>query len=89
MSPWEKLLEHPHSRGHFVQLCETGDEALTKNVGYHLWQGLRQGDGVLVIATAEHQKLFGRHLELLGADLRCVEVSNLSAGMPNRLCRAS
>lgn len=69
MSPWEKLLEHPHSRGHFVQLYESGDEALTQNAGHYLWQGLRQGDGVLVIATAEHQELFNRHLERLGADL--------------------
>src|SRR5271169_6753566 len=69
MSPWEKLLEHPHSRGHFVQVYETGDEALTKNVGHYLWQGLRQGEGVLVIATPEHQELLSRHLEQMGADL--------------------
>jgi hypothetical protein len=69
MSPWEKLLERPHSRGHFVQLYETDEDALTKNVGHYLWQGLRQGDGVLVIATPEHQDLFSRLLERLGADL--------------------
>ncbi len=68
MSPWQKLLETPHSRGHFVQLYETDEEALTNNVGHYLWQGLRQGDGVLVIATPEHRELFSRHLDTLGGD---------------------
>ncbi len=75
MSPWENLLEHPHSRGHFVQLYETGEEALTNNVGHYLWQGLRQGDGVLVIATPAHQELFSRHLETMGADLDALRAS--------------
>jgi DcmR-like sensory protein len=69
MSPWEKLLELPHSRGHFVQLYEADEEALIKNVGRYLWEGLRWGEGLLVIATPEHQEVFRRHLELLGADL--------------------
>jgi hypothetical protein len=69
MSPWQKLLEQPHPRGHFVQLYEADEEALAKNVGYYLWEGLRHGDGVLVIATPEHEELFRRHLERLGANL--------------------
>lgn len=69
MSPWEKLLERPHSRGHFVQLYEADEVALTKNVGRYLWEGLRRGEGVLVIATPEHQEFFFRHLEHFGADL--------------------
>jgi hypothetical protein len=69
MSPWDKLLERPHSRGHFVQLYEADEPALTTNVGRYLWEGLRQGDGVLVIATPQHQSLFSSHLDRLGADL--------------------
>ncbi|HMF77164.1 MAG TPA: MEDS domain-containing protein [Bryobacteraceae bacterium] len=69
MSPWEKLLEQPHSRGHFVQLYEADEGALTRNVGLYLWEGLRRGDGVLVIATPEHQELFSTHLNDLGADI--------------------
>jgi hypothetical protein len=69
MWPWEKLLEQPHTRGHFVQLYEAGEASLAKNVGSYLWQGLRQGDGVLVIATPEHQALFSGHLDRLGANL--------------------
>jgi hypothetical protein len=69
MSPWEKLLERPHSRGHFVQLYEADEVALTESVGFYLWEGLRRGEGVLVIATPEHQELFARQLNHLGADL--------------------
>jgi|SRR5580658_747010 hypothetical protein len=69
MSPWKKLLEQPHPRGHFVQLYEADEAALTHNVGHYLWEGLRQGEGVLVIATPRHQEIFCRHLDGLGADL--------------------
>jgi hypothetical protein len=69
MSPWEKLLERPHPRGHFVQLYEADEVALAKNVGLYLWEGLRQGEGVLVIATPEHQELFSGHLDHVGANL--------------------
>jgi hypothetical protein len=69
MSPWEKLLERPHSRGHFVQLYEADELALRKNVGHYLWEGLRRGEGVLIIVTPEHRDLFGAELDRLGADL--------------------
>lgn len=69
MPPWEKLLEQPHSRSHFVQLYETGEGALTENAGRYLWEGLRRGDGALAIVTPEHRALFCRHLDRLGADL--------------------
>jgi hypothetical protein len=69
MSPWEKLLERPHSGGHFVQLYEADEGALAKNVGHYLWEGLRRGDGVLIVVTPEHQELFSGQLESLGANL--------------------
>jgi hypothetical protein len=69
MSPWEKLLQQPHPRGHFVQLYEADEGALTENVGRYLWQGILRGDGILVIATPEHRTLFCEHLDRLGADL--------------------
>jgi hypothetical protein len=70
MSPWEKLLERPHSRGHFVQIYEADEAALAHNVGLYAWEGLRRGDGVLMIATPEHWDLFSRQLSRLGADLQ-------------------
>jgi hypothetical protein len=66
MSPWEKLLEQPHSRGHFVQLYEADEPALTQNVGRYLWEGLKRGEGALAIVTPEHRELFCRELNQLG-----------------------
>src|SRR5580704_4285961 len=68
MSPWEKLLERPPSGGHFVQLYEADEAALTKNVGLYVWEGLRRGDAVLLIVTPKHWDLFSRQLSHLGAD---------------------
>lgn len=69
MSPWQKLLEDPHSGGHFVQLYAADDSALINNAGRYLWEGLRRGEGILVVATAEHQESFSRYLGRLGADV--------------------
>jgi hypothetical protein len=69
MSPWEKVLERPPSGGHFVQLYEVDEAALTKNVGHYIWEGLRRGEGVLVIATPEHGDLFSEHLTACGANV--------------------
>lgn len=66
MSPWDKLLECPHSRGHFVQLYEADELALIKNVGRYLWEGLRRGEGAMVIVTPEHGERFREELERLG-----------------------
>ena len=52
-----------------MQLYEADEAALIKNVGQYLWEGVRQGDGVLVIAAAAHQQIFCRHLDGLGTDL--------------------
>jgi len=69
VSPWKRLLERPCSRSHFVQLYEADEVALAKNVGHYLWEGLRRGEGALVIAAPQHQELYSRHLDQLGADL--------------------
>jgi hypothetical protein len=75
MSPWERLLERPTSRGHFVQLYEADEAALTRNVGLYLGEGLKRGDGVLLIATPEHSGLFCRELARLGEDPALLEKS--------------
>jgi KaiC/GvpD/RAD55 family RecA-like ATPase len=66
MSAWDKLLEHPHHCGHFVQLHHRNDRALIRNVGVYLSQGLKQGEGVLVIATPEHREQFRLEMERSG-----------------------
>jgi MEDS: MEthanogen/methylotroph, DcmR Sensory domain len=68
VSPWERLLEKPQSRGHFVQLYAADEPALAKNVALYLWGGLRRGEGVLALAAPEHQELFCRQLDALGAE---------------------
>jgi hypothetical protein len=67
--PWEKILEHPGSGEHFVQLYQGDETALTRNVGHYLWEGLRRGEGVIVVATPEHRELFSEHFTGLGASL--------------------
>ncbi len=75
MSPWEKLLERPHPGGHFVQLYEADQAALTRNIGIYIWEGLRRGEGVLLIATPEHLELFSRELDRLGGDAQLLRQS--------------
>jgi len=59
----------PNSGGHFVQLYEAGDPALARNVGYYIAEGLRRGEGVVLVTTPEHTELFSAHLESLGLDI--------------------
>jgi hypothetical protein len=65
----KSFCNNPIRACHFVQLYEADEAALTHNVEQYLWEGIRQGDGVLVIAMPEHQELFRGHLVSLGADL--------------------
>ncbi|HLK47085.1 MAG TPA: MEDS domain-containing protein [Bryobacteraceae bacterium] len=67
MSPWQKLLEQPHWRAHLVQLYDT-EGSPVRNVSQFLCEGLRRGEGILVIATAEHWTQINRELEVLGTD---------------------
>lgn len=69
MSPWEKLLQRPHPAGHFVQLYQVDETALARNVGRYVGEGLRQGDGVLLIVTPEHQELFSGQFSRLDIDV--------------------
>ena len=79
MSPWQRLLEQPHAGGHFAQVYAADDAALASNVGPYIWEGLRQGEGVLVVASAEHRQSFSQHLAKLGADVeRAVADGQLS-----------
>jgi hypothetical protein len=74
-TPWERLLEQPISGGHFVQLYQADESSLSKNVGHYIWEGLRRGDGVLLITTSDHHELFAGQLERMGADLPALQAS--------------
>jgi len=63
------LLKSPQPNSHFVQL-DSGQEVLVANVGSYLLEGLKRGDGLLVVATKEHREAFSNELQRLevGAD---------------------
>jgi PAS domain S-box-containing protein len=67
MSPMP-LLEEPEPHGHLMQLYQADEQVLTQNVGRYLLEGLKRGEGLLVIAVREHADAFMRELERLGAD---------------------
>jgi hypothetical protein len=62
MTPRAEFLDQPKPEEHFVQLYGRDDRLLTRNVTRYLGEGLRRGDGLLVIATAEHRGSLVRQL---------------------------
>jgi MEDS: MEthanogen/methylotroph, DcmR Sensory domain len=62
MAQRAELLDQPEPEEHFVQLYGKDDRLLTRNVSRYLGEGLRRGDGLLVIATAEHRGSMVRQL---------------------------
>jgi hypothetical protein len=55
MSSCAELLDGLGPEEHVVQLYGADDKLLVDNVGHFLGEGLRRGDGILVIATPEHR----------------------------------
>jgi hypothetical protein len=72
MSVRADLLEQPQPEEHFIQLYGGDDRLLARNVSRYLGEGLRRGDGLLVIATAEHRGSFVRQLREEAAYSRAV-----------------
>jgi len=68
MTPWDRLLQQPQRRGHFVQLYDADCSGLTRNVGQYLSEGLKSGDSILVIATPENWGGVSGRIEALGID---------------------
>jgi hypothetical protein len=62
MMPQTELLDQPRPEQHFVQLYGRDDGRLIQNVSRYLIEGLRRGDGLVVIATAEHRRSMVRLL---------------------------
>lgn len=69
MSSWNKLLTEAASGGHVVQLYGRDDRSLARNVSRFLVEGMRQLDGLVVIATPAHTQAISRHLTEEGASL--------------------
>ena len=62
MSSCPELLDQLESEEHVVQLYGADDRLLILNVGRFLIEGLKRGDGLLVIATPEHRTSLTRQL---------------------------
>jgi DcmR-like sensory protein len=62
MSSCAELLDRLEPEEHVVQLYGEDDRLLTQNVGRFLSEGLKRGDGILVISTPEHRGTLARHL---------------------------
>lgn len=54
MSYAARLLDQPEPQGHIVQFYGEDAQLLTRNVARYLAEGLRRGDGLIVVATPEH-----------------------------------
>src|SRR4051794_14612999 len=63
MSSCAEFLDQLGPQKHVVQLYGKDDRLLTQNVGRYLGEGLKRGDGLLVIATAEHRGTLVRDLK--------------------------
>lgn len=62
MASWVELLSGAEPGEHVVQLYGNDDQLLIRNVSRYLAEGLRRGDGLVVIATPEHTRGIVRHL---------------------------
>jgi hypothetical protein len=62
MTSCVEFLTQPDPVEHAVQLYGNDDRLLTRNVSRYLVEGLRRGDGLLVIATPEHRSTLARSL---------------------------
>jgi hypothetical protein len=69
MTPWDNLLQRPQPEaGHFVQFYGTDDSLLTRNITLYLSEGLKRGEGALVIASGQRNEALVAHLRDAGAE---------------------
>ena len=68
-SDWAAVLSGPAPGQHIAQLY-TEHEFLGRAAGLFVGEGLRKGEGVLVVATALHWRVIARRVERLGVNLQ-------------------
>jgi hypothetical protein len=68
MSSWSELIDRAAPEEHLVQLYGSDDQLLTRNVSRYLAEGLRAGDGLVLIATPHHADAILRQLTIGGDD---------------------
>src|SRR5260370_9152309 len=64
----ETFLDEPRPHGHAVQFYEADGRLLDRNLCRYLLEGLRRGQGQLVIATPVRRQALSREFEAVGAD---------------------
>jgi hypothetical protein len=62
MSSWAELLDRAEPGEHVVQLYGADDQLLTRHVSRYFAEGLRRGDGLILIATGAHSQAILRQL---------------------------
>jgi hypothetical protein len=64
---WDQLLAKASPEGHLVQFYQADERLLRRNVSRYLWEALKQGDRLLVLAITEHVADIVLELKGLGA----------------------
>jgi hypothetical protein len=62
MATWNDLLDQAQGGEHLVHLYGEDDGLLARHVSRYLAEGVRRGDGLVVIATPEHARAIRRQL---------------------------
>jgi hypothetical protein len=68
MACFSNVLLQPEPHGHFVQLHDGDATLLSRNVARYISEGLKRGEGGLVIATPEHRAAFEIPFAEFGVD---------------------
>jgi hypothetical protein len=75
----EMFLDTPERCGHVVQFHEADARLLVRNVSRYLLEGLKRGNGQLVVATPARLQAISRQFETMGADLAaCVRQERIT-----------
>jgi hypothetical protein len=70
---WDQLLANAAPERHLVQLYQADERLLTRNVSRYLSEGLKHGDGLVVVATAKHIADVGDELKALGSEVEAAK----------------
>jgi len=61
---WERVIEQPQPHGHLVQIYDQRrEDSLIRNATRYFAEGLRKGEGLLVIARARQHEAFRKQTE--------------------------
>jgi hypothetical protein len=68
MEAWNKLLEHAEPEEHLLQFYEADERPLLENISRYVREGLKSGEGVLLIAAQHRNEAVEQRLNELGID---------------------